>query len=238
MMWRFRMLIMRNLMWFSKHIIKMTKFIDNNLPEEECYKYMQSIIKEMKKKSNVETVAFGTEKLPKEGGYVMYPNHQGKYDAYGIVSVHEKACTVVMDKDKSFAPFIKQVIDLLRGKRLDKADVRQSLRIINETAKEVEVGRRYIIFPEGEYNQEKKNSLFDFKAGCFKTSLKSKTPIVLVVLFDSYKAWNTSRFGKVCTQVHFLEPIEYEEYKNMNTNQIAQLVHSKIQDKLNILCLE
>jgi len=200
--------------------------------EEECYRYLQKSIRMMKGRKFIRTEVFGTENLPAEGGYVMYPNHQGKYDAFSIVDSHEKPCTVIMDKAKSYDLYINQVIDLLKGKRMDKHDVRQAFTIINEVTKEVAEGRRYIIFPEGEYDEDKKNSLIEFKAGCFKTSLKSKTPIVPVVLVDSYAAFNSSKFGTVDTQVHFLPAIPYEEFKDMKTGEIADMVKARIQEKL------
>lgn len=200
--------------------------------EEQCYEYLQHVIEEMKRRSRVRTEVYGAENLPTQGGYVMYPNHQGKYDAYSIVSVHEKPCTVVMDKDKSYDLFIKQVIDMIRGKRLDKEDVKQAFGVIAEMTEEVKRGRRYIIFPEGEYDHEKENTLWDFKAGCFKVSVKSRTPIVPVVLIDSYKAWNSSCRGIVTTQVHFLKSIPFEEYQGMNTKQIAALVKERIQEQI------
>lgn len=233
-MGRYYYLIVRKLFWFAGVIYKMRKMAkDANQTEQNTYDYLRKVVEVMKKASHVQTEVYGLENLPKEGGYVMYPNHQGKYDAYSIVTVHEKPCTVVMDKAKSYDLFINQVIDLVKGKRLDKEDVRQSLGIILEVTKEVQQGRRYIIFPEGEYDKDKKNSLRDFKAGCFKASLKSKTPVVPVVLIDSYKAWNSSCFGTVSTQVYFLEPIPYEEYKEMKTSEIATLVREKIQEKIN-----
>ena len=115
--------------------------------------------------------------------------------------------------------------------------MRQSLGIIMEVAEEVARGRHYILFPEGEYDREKKNSLWEFKAGCFKASLKSKTPIVPVVLIDSYRAWNSSEFGWVTTQVYFLEPIPYEKYKELKTKQIAELVKDRIQEKIHEVSL-
>jgi len=51
---------------------------------------------------------------------MMYPNHQGKYDVYGIISVHKQPCTFVMDIEKSNSIFIKQMVDILDVKRLDK----------------------------------------------------------------------------------------------------------------------
>ncbi|MBQ7919355.1 MAG: 1-acyl-sn-glycerol-3-phosphate acyltransferase [Lachnospiraceae bacterium] len=233
-MGRYYYLILRKLFWFARVIWKMRRMAtDKKETEENAYEYLRSVVEVMKKTTRTRTEVYGLENLPKEGGYVMYPNHQGKYDAYSIVTVHEKPCTVIMDKAKSYDLFINQVIDLINGKRLDKEDVRQSFGIISEVAEEVKQGRRYIIFPEGEYDQNKKNALWDYKAGCFKVSTKSKTPVVPVVLIDSYKAWNSNCFGTVTTQVHFLEPILYDEYKDMKTHQIAAIVKERIQEKIN-----
>lgn len=212
---------------------KMRRIVkEGTYTEQECHEYLQYIISVMQKKGYTRTEVYGAENLPAQGGYVMYPNHQGKYDAFGIVWAHKKACTVVMDKAKSYDLFIKEVIDMIKGKRLDKEDVKQAFTIISEMTEEVKQGRRYIIFPEGEYDRDKKNTLWDFKAGCFKVSQKSKTPIVPVVLIDSWKAWNSSIMKTVTTQVYFLEPIPYEEYKELKTNQIAAMVKERIQKKI------
>lgn len=203
--------------------------------EEKCYSYARWIVRLMHRSGHIKTKGYGMENLPKEGGYMMYPNHQGKYDAYGIVGVHEKPCSVVMDEAKSRGPFISEVIDLLHGKRMSLKDTRQAMTIIMEMSREVAEGRRYILFPEGGYVVGRKNDMGEFKAGCFKISLKTKTPIVPVCLWDSYKVFNSCTFGPLKTEVHFLTPIPYEEYKDMNTREIAEMVHKRIQDKLDAL---
>ena len=71
-----------------------------------------------------------------------------------------------------------------------------------------------------------------------KISLKTKTPIVPVVLWDSYKVFNSCKFGTLKTEVHFLSPIPYEEFKDMNTQEIAAMVQGRIQDKLDELKME
>ena len=238
-MWRFYYTIIRNSFVLPGIINHMRHVAENDFKysekynEENNYKYVRKhVVERMKRTGHIEIEGFGIENLPKEGGYMMYPNHQGKYDVYGMISVHEKPCSFVMDIEKSNSIFIKEITDILCGKRLDKKNNRQAITIINEVAKEVEEGRRIILFPEGEYDNNKKNSLINFKSGCFKISLKSKTPIVPVVLIDSYKVFNSSEFGKIKTQVHFLKPIFYDEYKNLNTHQIADLVKEKIENKL------
>lgn len=233
-MWRFYYTIVGNIIKWPKIILTMRDMAakPEKYSEEDCYDYMQYVIDVMKKVGHIRTEGYGMENLPKEGGYMLYPNHQGKFDAYGLVAEHEKPCTVVMDDAKSHTIFIREVIDLLKGKRMDIHDTRQALTIINEITEEVKKGRRYILFPEGGYTKEKKNSLGDFKAGCFKIGLKSKAPIVPVALIDSYKVYNSWQLAPVTTQVYFLEPIYYEEYKDMKTAQIAEMVKTRIQQKI------
>lgn len=200
--------------------------------DEERYGYAQYIVELMKKTGAIRTEGYGTENLPKDGGYMMYPNHQGKYDVYGIITTHKNPCTFVMDKAKSYTIFIKEALEMLGGKRLDKEDVRQALTVINEIAEEVKEGARFILFPEGEYEFNNKNTVQDYKAGCFKIALKSKVPVVPVVLIDSYKVFNSYHMGPVTTQVHYLEPILYEEYEGLKTKELAVLVQEKIQEKI------
>ncbi len=201
--------------------------------EEERYKLARICVRMMKRTGGIRTKAFGLENLPKEGGYMLYPNHQGKYDYFGIISTHAKPCSVVMDKKKSYAIFVKEAMDLVGGKRLEIDNVRQALTIINEVSEEVAAGRRYVLFPEGGYEFNNKNKVCEFKAGCFKISLKTKTPIVPVALIDSYRVFNSFWWGPVRTQVHYLEPIYYEEYKDMKTQEIAVMVQERIAYKIN-----
>ena len=59
------------------------------------------------------------KELPKEGGYVLFPNHQGQYDAYSLVAAHEGALSLVMDRDRSYFVFVSEIVDALGGKRMD-----------------------------------------------------------------------------------------------------------------------
>ena len=186
----------------------------------------------MKRTGGIHTKAYGTENLPAEGGYMMYPNHQGKYDALGIMDTHDRPCSLVMDKAKSNTILVKEFVDLVQGKRLDKKNVRQALSIINEVAKEVSNGACYILFPEGGYDFNNRNNVCNFKAGSFKIALKSKAPIVPVALIDSYRVFNSFWMGPVTTQVHYLKPIYFEEYGSLRTQEIANLVRDRIQEKI------
>lgn len=179
--------------------------------EESRYAYARLAIRRMMRAGRIHTKRFGTENLPQEGGYLLCPNHQGKYDALGIMISHDRPCSVVIDDARSHGLLVKQFIDLVQGKRLKKGDARQSMKIIKELAEDTKRGARFIIFPEGGYFHNH-NTVGEFKPGCFKSALKAKVPIVPVALIDSYKVFEEWSLRKVETQVHFLKAIPYEEY--------------------------
>lgn len=200
--------------------------------EEERYNLARHVIRLMKLSGAIRTKVFGIENLPEEGGYIMYPNHQGKYDALGIIYTHARPCSLVMDKAKSNTILVREFVDLVQGKRLDKKDVRQAFTIINEVSEAVKNGKRYILFPEGGYEFNNQNKVCEFKAGSFKIALKAKVPIVPVALIDSYKVFNSFTLGPVTTQVHYLKPIFFEEYSHLKTHEIASMVRNLIQEKI------
>ncbi|MCM1257174.1 MAG: 1-acyl-sn-glycerol-3-phosphate acyltransferase [Roseburia sp.] len=231
-MLRFIFVIIMNLFRAPYIIPKMRKesMHPERYSEEERYNLCRHVVRLMKCSGKIHTKAFGTENLPQEGGYIMYPNHQGKYDALGIIHTHKQPCSIVMDKKKSNTILVKEFIDLLQGKRLEKDNVRQALEIINEVAADVAQGKRYILFPEGGYEFNNQNKVTAFKAGSFKSAYKAKAPIVPVALIDSYKVFNSFTFQKITTQVHYLKPLYYEEYKDMKTSEVALLVEKQIQE--------
>lgn len=195
--------------------------------EEECYRIARKCIRIMMRNGRIETKAYGTELLPSEGGYVMYSNHQGKYDTLGIMSAHKKPCTIVMDAFRSKLPIANSFVDLVNGSRLDKSDMKKQMKTVLKIAEEVRNGRRYIVFPEGGYDRNR-NDLQEFLPGSFKCATKYGMPIVPVAIIDSYKVFGINSLRKVKTQVHFLNPIFADEYRDMNTREIAELVKERI----------
>lgn len=215
------------------YMVKVIYYIrhEERYTEEERYNLALKMIRIMKRNGRIHTISYGQDRLPEKNGYIMYPNHQGKYDALGIIDAHERPCTVVIDDKASHAPITSQFIDLLRGVRLDKTDMRKQVKSIRGIAEEVKGGRNFIIFPEGGY-EHNGNSLQEFLAGAFKCAQMSRSPIVPVAIYDSYKVFSINSIRKVRTQVSFLEPIFYEEYKGMNTLSIAQLVKQRIEEEV------
>lgn len=233
-MFKFIYVIFKNLHRIPYMVTRMKKEAEHPelYTEEQRYDLVQKVIQIINHSAHITTIATGIENLPKDGGYIMYPNHQGKYDALGIMCTHPKPCSFVMDKFKSHTIIVREFVDLVQAKRIEKDNVRQGISIINQVASEIKNGRRFILFPEGGYAFNNKNRVEDFKAGSFKIAIKSKAPIVPIALIDSYMPFNSFHIGPVTTYVHYLPPIYYDEYRTMKTPEIAQLVKSRIEDKI------
>ena len=114
---------------------------------------------------------------------------------------------------------------------MDRDNVRQSLKIIQEVTEEVKEGKNYLIFPEGT-RSKKGNEVGDFKGGSFKSAINAKCPIVPVAMLNAYQAFDTNSIRPVTVQVHFLKPISYEEYQGMKSTEIAKLVRGQIVDTI------
>jgi len=71
-----------------------------------------------------------------------------------------------------------------------------------------------------------------FKGGSFKAATMARCPIIPVALIDANKPFDSGSLTPVTVQVHFLAPILYDEYKDMKTTEIAELVQGRIQEVL------
>lgn len=200
--------------------------------DEQHLELLRFITQRANKGGNVIIDAHGIENIPKEDGFMFFPNHQGLYDMLAIVNVSPRPLSVVVKKEAANIPFIKQVISCVRGYAIDRDDVRQGMQVILNVTKDVKSGKNFVIFAEGTRSKDG-NNVQEFKGGSFKAATKSKCPIVPVALVDSFKPFDTKTTDPVTVQVHFLEPMYYEEYKDMKTNEIAELVRNKIQQTIN-----
>ena len=51
--------------------------------------------------------AYGLENIPKENGFMFFPNHQGLFDVLAIIQVCPVPFSVVAKKELTDVPFLK-----------------------------------------------------------------------------------------------------------------------------------
>lgn len=226
---RIILMFIRNIFYlpgFGFRLFRYSKNVDK-YSEQEIYPFLRKIVYRANKGGNVEIKSFGKENIPKESGFILFPNHQGMYDMLALIDVCDHPLSVVAKKEVQNVPLLKHIFRVVKALFINREDVRQSMKIIVEVTKEVQNGRNYTIFPEGTRSKNG-NMVGEFKGGSFKAATKAKCPIVPVALIDSFKPFDTNSIKPVTVQVHFLPPLYYEEYKDMNTTEIAEEVRRRI----------
>lgn len=195
--------------------------------EEEMYRHIQYILKRAVRGGNIDLQVSGTGNIPKEGGFMLYANHQGMFDVLAVAATCDIPVGAVLKKELYDIPFLHQVAICTKSFPMDREDVRQSLTVIQSVIREVKAGRNYLIFPEGTRSRNG-NQMGQFHSGSFRCATRSKCPIVPVALVDSFKVLDQKGSKPVTVQIHYLKPICWEEYGNLKTTELAALVKERI----------
>ena len=74
--------------------------------------------------------------------------------------------------------------------------------------------------------------MLEFHGGSFRCATKGKCPVLPVALIDSFKVLDEKGSKPVSMQLHYLEPIPYEEYQNLKPAELAALVKTRIAEKI------
>ena len=94
---RILMMVLRNIfivpfIWIklcyrSKHADKYS--------DEQHNKMFKYIVEKANKGGNVSIKSYGIDNIPKENGFMLFPNHQGMYDVLAIINGCNKPISVV-----------------------------------------------------------------------------------------------------------------------------------------------
>lgn len=206
--------------------------VTKNYNFEKAFAFVKHVAQRACAAGSVNLQVEGLENLPKENGFVLTPNHQGLFDALVFLSTCPKPFTIVIKKEASNIILLKQVIAALKAHPIDRDDLRQSMQVIKESAEDIKEGRGVLIFPEGTRSKQG-NIIGEFKGGSFKCATKMEAPIVPCALVDSFKPFDENSIKPVTVKVAYLEPLYYEEYKEMKTTEIAEEVQRRVQKKIN-----
>lgn len=212
---------------FSKAINK-EKYTD-----EEHNKVYKKLVNIANKSGKVHLIEEGLDTLPDNNGFILYPNHQGMYDILAIIGTLDRPLATVCKKELENIPYIKQIIKSSGSYAMDREDIRQSMKVISNVTKDVKEGKNFLIFPEGKRSEDGL-TLSEFKSGSFKAATKAQAPIVPVALINSAKPFDGNTLEELIVKVVYLEPLYYEDYKDLNTVDIANIIKEKIQYRLNI----
>jgi len=133
----------------------------------------------------------GEEKIP-EGPVLFVSNHQGNFDIPILLGYIDKPKAFIAKIELLKLPMIRTWMIHMKCVFLDRSDIRQSLRIINQAAEYLKEGYSMAIFPEG--TRSKCETLGTFKPGSLKLAMKAGVPVVPIAISGSYRIMEQNGF--------------------------------------------
>ena len=198
---------------------------------QERYDYIARMVKRIIRYGRVNLVIKGQENLPDHDGFIIFPNHQGLFDMLALFASCPRPLSVVIKKEAANWILVKDVLAATRSLSMDREDIKSQVKVISEVGKRVKAGENFVIFAEG-HRSRKGNEILEFKSGTFKSATKASCPIVPVALINSFRPFDINSLKRETVEVHYLKPIDLEEYLSMNTAQIAQMVQNRIEEEI------
>ncbi len=173
----------------------------------------------------------GGENLPKNNRFAIYANHIELTDPFYIMQAFRKYPLAFLAKAEIFRiPVVKNILRGMGCVCLARGLDRQGLSAIQEAIATIEQGQPLAVFPEG--TRSYRNDMGDFKAGAFKIALRAKADIVPVCLFNMHDIFKRFRIGCHTCYLHILPAIPYEEYGQLDSRAISEMVRERIETQL------
>lgn len=174
----------------------------------------------------------GKENIP-DSNFVLMGNHQEIMDVMILKPIFKKHTLNFIAKESLFGvPIIGRWITILGNIPISKYADRSAAESIVKGIREVKKGRPIAIFPEGKRSFG--NEMIEFKPGAFKLAMKPKADILLVTLYDLSTVKFTIPLRKQHAYVHVNGLLKYEDYKELNSTELAEKAKSIIQKQLDI----
>lgn len=206
--------------------------------EEEAQKYIYGIVKQwanfVLNFIGAKIYIKGKEKVP-EGACLFVANHQGFLDIPIILHGIDKPMGFIAKKEilkfKMVSYWMKQINCVF----MDRSNIREAMKSINEGVSNLKNGHSMVIFPEG--TRSKGPSIGEFKKGSMKLALKSGVPIVPIAIDGSYKLREGNKLGMIKSadvKMTICEPIYIHKLSKEEQSDIAEIVRDTIAKNITV----
>lgn len=170
----------------------------------------------------------GREKIRKDQTYVIVSNHQSQLDillAFTLFFPFKWVSKAEIFK----VPFVGWNMSLNRYIKLKRGRHGSIKQMIKDCEKTLRQGSSVYLFPEG--TRSDSGEMRNFKPGAFALAKKLKLPILPIVINGSKDALpkgSLNYHGIKRISIEVLDEIKYEEYSEMEPQEVANLTQKKI----------
>lgn len=207
-------------------------YIEKFKGEEEAWKYAQEVFRKWTYFTiniiGMEIEVEGYDNIP-DKTCVFMGNHQSILDIPVMRYSTQRTLDFVAKKELAKAPLIGYWITHVKSVTIDRDNVREGMKAINQAVNNIKDGYNFTIFPEG--TRSKDGKIHEFKRGSIKIATKSKAPIVPVAIKGTSACFEDSKEfvpGKV--KVIFGEAIETENISKEVEKELMLKVEESVRN--------
>ena len=207
-------------------------YIEKFKGEEEAWKYAQEVFRKWTYFTiniiGMEIEVEGDDNIP-DKTCVFMGNHQSILDIPVMRYSTQRTLDFVAKKELAKAPLIGYWITHVKSVTIDRDNVREGMKAINQAVNNIKDGYNFTIFPEG--TRSKDGKIHEFKRGSIKIATKSKAPIVPVAIKGTSACFEDSKEfvpGKV--KVIFGEAIETENISKEVEKELMLKVEESVRN--------
>ena len=172
----------------------------------------------------------GLELLVPGQTYVYAANHRSQFDIFVLLAILPGDYGWVAKKSLFQIPIFGQAMSRLGNISLDRGNLKEAIKSLNEAATLVMGGRSFIIFPEG--TRATSRELLPFKKGVFIMAQKAGQPIVPISINGTMAIQPRGslhlRPGPV--QVVISPPVHPRDYRGRPKEELMAVVYQAIAD--------
>ncbi|MEY7999133.1 lysophospholipid acyltransferase family protein [Clostridium sp. Mt-5] len=221
--------------WVKKFKLDKIKKIGN---KEDIEKYIYNCVKDwaifILNLVNARVKIEGEENLP-QVPCLFIANHQGFFDIPIIISSLNRTVGFIAKKEITKFRLITYWMKQINCVFIDRQNIRESIKSINEGIKILKSGHSMVIFPEG--TRSKGPKIGEFKKGSLKLAFKSKVPIVPIAIDGSYKLREGNKHNIIKpadVKMTICKPIYTDNLSKEEMSNLSYIIKQRISEKIYI----
>lgn len=187
----------------------------------------------IKRSAGMEVRVFGAERVSGAGvgGAVLISNHVSWFDVFALASELSWSSFVAKAELRRI-PLFGFAAECVGIVFLDRENRKQAFESYKIAAREVQLGRDIIVFPEGTRGTD--YHLRPFKKGPFVLAIASESPIIPTIVHGARELMpkGSFRIRKGVVEVRFLEPVSTKGFVYERRGELMTIVWHRMADAL------
>lgn len=162
---------------------------------------------------------------------VIVGNHKSLLDPVWTHLMYSRSISAAAKSTLNKICLFRPLANAFQVLSINRDSDREAAKAIIQGAKNAQDGLAYIIYPEGGIKTRENEQMVSLRPGAYKLATRAKATIQIVATHNATKC-STRRtlFSWTTVTIKVLEPISYEDYKDMSTTELGLEIAKRVNE--------